>query len=155
MTQTQKLLQSVVENARTGLDACEQLLKIVDDPEMRKELLTQREQYQGFVRDGENALYAAGARPHAKGPMQRMGMWMGIKMDTLTDTTPNHIADMLIQGLTMGIIGMTRDRNDNPDADAHAQGIAANFITTQQDAIDRCKARLGLEPIAAASDRTD
>lgn len=139
MDQTQKLLQSVVENARTGLDAVEQLLKVVKDGHMRDELMTEREQYHGFIRDAEQALYAAGAQPHAKGMMERMGMWMGLKMNTMTDISPAHIAEMLIQGLTMGIVGMTKDRNDLPDADANAQGIAANFITTQQDAIDRLK----------------
>ena len=139
MDQTQKLLQSVVENARTGLDALEQLLKHVKDAKMREELMTEREQYQGFIRDAEQALFAAGAQPHAKGMMERMGMWMGIRMNTMTDISNAHIAEMLIQGLTMGVVGMTRDRNDLPDADANAHGIASNFITTQQDAIERLK----------------
>ena len=137
--QTQKLLQSVVENARTGLDACEQLLGKTKDQNMRNELMTQRDQYQQFTRDAENALFAAGGQPHRKNPMARMGMWMGIQMDTMTDVTPSHIADMLIQGATMGVVGMTRDRNDLPDADANAQGIASSFITAQQENIDRMK----------------
>ena len=74
--------------------------------------------------------------------MARMGMWMGIQMDTMMDATPSHIADMLIQGATMGVVGMTRDRNDLPDADAHAQGIASSFITAQQENIDRLKTYL-------------
>lgn len=139
MDQTQKLLQSVVENARTGLDACDQLLTRVNDARLREELMTQREQYQAFARDAEKSLYDAGARPHAKSPMSKMGMWLGLQMNTLTDVSPSHIADLIIQGATMGVIGMTRDRNDLPEASAHAQGIASNFITTQQDCIDRLK----------------
>ena len=140
--QTQKLLQSVVENARTGLDACEQLIGKTKDQNMRNELMTQRDQYQQFARDAENALFATGGQPHRKNPMARMGMWMGIQMDTMMDATPSHIADMLIQGATMGVVGMTRDRNDLPDADAHAQGIASSFITAQQENIDRLKTYL-------------
>ena len=142
MDQTQKLLQSVVENARTGLDACEQLIGKTKDQNMRNELMTQRDQYQQFARDAENALFATGGQPHRKNPMARMGMWMGIQMDTMMDATPSHIADMLIQGATMGVVGMTRDRNDLPDADAHAQGIASSFITAQQENIDRLKTYL-------------
>jgi len=139
MDQTQKLLQSVVENARTGADACEQMLNRIKDAGMRQELMTQRDQYQAFARDAEKALYDAGGQPHATSPLSRMGMWMGVQMNTLTDTSPSHIADMMIQGATMGVIGMTRDRNDSPDADAGAQGIASNFITCQQNSIDRMK----------------
>lgn len=139
MNQTQKLLQSVVENARTGLNACQDLLKKAEDEGMRRELMTLSEQYQGLQRDAEAALVDAGARPHAQSPMGRAGMWMGIQMDTVTDRSPSHIADIAIQGATMGVISMTRDRADLPDADANAQGLASNFITTQQDAIERMK----------------
>lgn len=139
MDQTQKLLQSVVENARTGLNACEQLMERTKDEEMRRELMTLREQYQGFQRDAEQALYDAGGRPHAQNPMARAGMWMGLQLNTMTDTSAGHIADMIIQGTTMGVIGMTKDRNEFADADANAQGIASNFVTTQQDSIERMK----------------
>ena len=98
-----------------------------------------REQYQGFQRDAEQALAEAGAHPHAQNPMQRMGMWMGLKFNTMTDASARHIADVLIQGVTMGVIGMTKDRNDLPEASAYAHGVASNFITTQQDAIERLK----------------
>ena len=62
MDQTQKLLQSVVENARTGSDACEQLLNHTKDAGMRQELMTQRDQYQAFARDAEKSLYEAGGK---------------------------------------------------------------------------------------------
>lgn len=139
MNQTQKLLQSIVENARTGMDACDQLLTRTDDAEMRNELMNEKTQYETFARDAEQSLFATGEHPHAKGPLSRAGMWMGIQMNTLTDATSSHIADIVIQGATMGVIGMTRDRNQLPDADEHAHDIASNFITAQQEAIDRLK----------------
>ena len=142
MDDTQKLLQSIIENARTGLDACEQLMTKVKDPGLRDQLMTQRAQYQSFQQDAERALHAAGARPHAKNPMGRVGMWMGIQMNTLTDASASHIADMLIQGATMGVVGMTRDQNDLPEASAEAKGLAADFIARQQECIDGMKAYL-------------
>lgn len=146
MDQTQKLLQSVVENARTGLDACEQLLKKVDDARMRDELMTERAEYQGFVQNAERALFAAGARPHAKNPASRMGMWMGIQMETLTDNSPTHIAEMLIQGATMGVVEMTKDRAACSDASPEALKLADDFIARQQQAIDSLKLQLTAEP---------
>ena len=139
MDETQKLLQSIVENARTGMDACEQLLKKTEDAGLRDELMEEKGAYEGFAREAEQALFAAGAEPHAKGPLARAGMWMGIQMNTMTDTTDAHIAEMLIQGAAMGVAGMTRDRNDLPDADKHAHDIAANFITAQEEAMQRLK----------------
>ena len=139
MDDTQKLLQSIVENARTGLDACEQLMNKTKDPGLRDRLMSQRAQYQSFQQDAERALSAAGAKPHAKNPMGRVGMWMGIQMNTLTDDSASHIAEMLIEGATMGIVEMTRDRNSLTEADANAQGIASSFIAAQQENIEAMK----------------
>ena len=39
MNQTRKLLQSIVENARTGADACDQMLACAKDVDLRSELM--------------------------------------------------------------------------------------------------------------------
>lgn len=142
MDQTQKLLQSIVENARMGADACDQLLEKTDDMALRQELMNERQQYENASREAEARLMQMGAKPHPKGPMARAGMWMGMEMNTMMDKSASHIADMLIQGSTMGVVEMTKARNSLPDADAQAQGIASALITSQQEAIDRLKSFL-------------
>ena len=139
MDETQKLLQSVVENARTGMDACAHVLKKAESAGLRSELMEEKKAYEGFAWEAEQALFASGEHPHAKGPLSRAGMWMGIEMETMTDTSDAHIAEMLIQGAAMGIAGMTRDRNDLPDADSQAHDIAARFTASQEDAMQRLK----------------
>lgn len=140
MDHNQKLLQSVVENARTGLDACEQLVKIVSDAGMRDELMTERAEYHAFIQNAERELFASGGQPHAKSPLSRVGMWMGIRMDTVTDHSSSHIAEMLIEGATMGVVEMTKDRAEFADASPEALKLADDFIARQQAAIDRLKA---------------
>jgi len=140
--QTQKLLQSIIENARTGLDACDQMASKTKDAALRDELMSQRTEYQNFAQNAERALYAEGAQPHAKNMMSRAGMWMGIQMNTMLDNTRPHLAELLIQGTTMGVVGMTRDQGNLPEASAEAQGMATAFIQSQQAAIDRLKALL-------------
>lgn len=139
MNQTHQLLQAIVENARTGADACDQLLTRTDDIEVRRELMLERQQYQEAARDAETRLYNQGIEPKPQGAMARAGMWMGMQLNTLTDRSPSHIADMVIQGATMGVVDLTKARNSYPDADADAQGIAAALITCQQEAIERLK----------------
>lgn len=142
MDQTQALLNEVVHSARVGLDACEQLMQHTSDADLRKELMTEREQYQAFIRDGEQTLFALGGEPHAQSAVKRAGMWMGIQFNTMTDDSAEHICEILIQGLTMGLIEITKQRTAYPDASAEAQGIASNFLVTQRDAIDRLLAAL-------------
>lgn len=146
MDHTQKLLQSIIENARTGMDACEQLIKKTDDAGMRDELMTERAEYQGFVQNAERALFAAGGQPHAKSTLSRMGMWMGIQMDTMTDNSAAHIAEMLIQGASMGVVEMTKDRAEFTSAAPEILKMADDFIASQQQAIERCKTHLTPQP---------
>ena len=142
MEQTEKLLQSIVENARMGIYACEQLLEKSDDFEIRKEIMLEKQHYSEIARDAEQRMYENGIEPRPEGMMQRMGMWMGMQMNTISDRSPAHLADMLIQGATMGIVEMTKARNSNPDASGDAQGIASDFIIKQQDAVERLKSFL-------------
>ena len=139
MNQTQKLLQAIVENGRMGEDACDQLLSRTEDQAMRQELMREKEDYAAAARDAEKLLYDQGVHPEPKGPMARMGLWMGMQINTAMDQSNSHIADLVIQGATMGVVAITRARNSFTEADAEAQGIASNLITKQQEAIERLK----------------
>ena len=132
MNQTRKLLETVIENARLGEYACEQLLSKTKDDEMRRELALEKQEYLSIAGDAEKRL-------------ERMGMWMGMQMNTLMDKTSTHIAEMLIEGATMGVVEITKARNSFPEADADAHGLASRMITKQQEAIDRLKKVLRLQ----------
>lgn len=139
MDQTYSLLQAIVENGRTGADACGQLLSKTEDMNLRDELMAQRQQYEQHARDAEHAIAQMGQTPHPKGMAARCGMWMGMQMNTLIDKTSTHAAQMLIEGATMGVIELTKAQNSFPDASAQAHDLAAALIAHQQRAIDRLK----------------
>ena len=139
MNQTEKLLQNIVENARMGEDACDQLLSKAEDEAIRQELMTERQHYAAASQAAEKKLTQMGVYPQPKGPMARMGMWMGMQFNTMTDRSAAHIADITLQGANMGIVELTKALNSLPDADAEAQGIANGLIVKQQEAIERLK----------------
>ena len=142
MNETIQLLQDVVRNARSGEEAINQLMDKAESQEMRGELDREREQYRASAQEAESALAAAGGRAEPVGALQKAGMWVGTQMNTLTDRSNAHIAEMVIQGANMGIIEMTKARNTYPDADADAASLASRFIVEQNDIIDRQKAYL-------------
>lgn len=142
MNETIRLLRDVARNARTGEAAIDQLMEKAESAEMRGELDRERDQYRAAARDAESALAAAGSQAEPVGLAQRAGMWAGTQLNTLTDRSNAHIAEMVIQGATMGIIEMTKARNTCPDADDAAAGLASRFIVEQNDIIDRQKGYL-------------
>lgn len=147
MNQTEKLLQNIVENGRMGEDACGQLLQRAEGEGIRQELMQEKQHYADAVKKAEDKLTAMGVHPQPKGPMARMGLWMGMQINTMMDRSESHIADMVIQGATMGVVELTKARNSLPDADAEAHGIAAGLITAQQEAIDRLKTFLSQKAV--------
>ena len=73
------------------------------------------------------------------GAMAKAGMWLGLQAETLTDRSDAHIAEIVIQGATMGVIEMTKALNNYGDADPRARGIASDFVVRQNEVIDRQK----------------
>jgi len=139
MNETVQLLQDVVRNARTGQDAVEHLMEKVTEDRMRDELNREKEDYAVTRRQSERALVDAGGRAEPVGPLAKAGMWAGLEMETLADRSNAHIAEIVIQGATMGVIEMTKALNSYDGADANARELASRFVVQQNETIDRQK----------------
>ena len=139
MNETVQLLQDVVRNARTGQDAVKHLMQKAEEGRMRDELIREREDYAVTRRESEQALADAGGRAEPVGPMAKAGMWTGLEMQTLTDRSNAHIAEIVIQGATMGVIEMTKALNTYTGADDEARSLASRFVVQQNETIDRQK----------------
>ena len=139
MDQNAKLTKVMCETARMGAEAVSMLLNKTDDEGMRETMLSQKAMYEKFDREGEKMLKQAGQHVKKQGPLARAGTWMGIQMDTMMDNTPSHLADMLIQGSTMGVIEITRAKSENPEADGEAVRLADAYLEEENDNIEKLK----------------
>lgn len=142
MNQSARLVKSMCETARMGAEAIGMLVGKTDDEGMRETMLSQKAMYEKFDREGERILKSAGESIKSQGPLARAGTWMGIQMDTMMDNTPSHLADMLIQGSTMGVIEITRARSENPNADEEARNLTSEYLKTENENIERLKGYL-------------
>lgn len=139
MDQNAKLTKVMCETARMGAEAVSMLLNKTDDEGMRETMLSQKAMYEKFDREGEKMLKQAGQHVKKQGPLARAGTWMGIQMDTMIDNSPSHLADMLIQGSTMGVIEITRAKSENPEADGEAVRLADAYLTEENENIEKLK----------------
>ena len=72
-------------------------------------------------------------------PMQKAMLWGSIQMNTLANSTPEHLAEMMIQGTTMGIIDIQKRLNELPQADSDSRKLAEDFLKGEQQNIDELK----------------
>ena len=71
--------------------------------------------------------------------MSEVMSWTGIQMNTLTDKSNSHIADMLIQGTTMGIIEGRKLLNQNPNIDEEVRQVLNTFVKMQENNVEKLK----------------
>lgn len=139
MDQNAELYRSVQGAARMGIEAIGLLLDKSEDDGIRGEMLHQLSEYKKSERRALDALRILGEKPKAQNMLSKAGTWMGVQMDTLMDRSASHIADMLIQGSTMGVIELTRARAACPEASEDAHRLAKEFLENEDQAIDRLK----------------
>ena len=73
--------------------------------------------------------------------LSKMGVKMGVMMNTMMDNTSSHIADMMIQGATMGITDTTKlvRENENSPCSEEALALARRIIKYEEESIERLK----------------
>ncbi len=62
-----------------------------------------------------------------------------INMKTIFDKSSSHIAEMLIEGTTMGITTLTKERNGNSDLDPELLKVTDNIISYLEDFVESLK----------------
>lgn len=75
--------------------------------------------------------------------ISKMGAYMGINMEIMKDNSDARIADMLIQGLTMGVLNVSKKIDTfKGDADKEIIKLGKEFKDFQQKSIDKLKVYL-------------
>lgn len=136
-----ELLMDVIYGASMGSTACKTLMGKTSDPELLGSLGTQLKEYEAVRRAAEDELRARGEQTPSCA-VGEVGLKMGVHMNTMADASSSHIAEMMIEGATMGIIDATRARNRCPDADPAIHGMAQHLIDLERGNIEDMEKRL-------------
>ena len=110
----EEALAEIYRNAQLALESISDILPETDDAEVREELHAQHEEYERF--SAKAALLASnlGVELKEPNPMKKVMMWGSIKMNTLTDKSRAHIADMMVQGTVMGVTSLRTTASELP-----------------------------------------
>ncbi len=139
MEEGNALLRYVHKNAEMGRGTIPQVLDITADPDLRVALRSQLREYESISSQAETLLERRGCAPRDPGNMRDFVSGMMIKMKTMGDKSPSHIAEMMIQGSTMGTIQMTRRLHGCEAADEEAISLAQRLLKTEEQNIQQMK----------------
>lgn len=104
--QSEEILAEIYRNAQLALVSISDILPQVDDEEIKQELLSQHEEYEKFSARAAMLAKDKGIELKEPNPIKKAMMWSSIKMNTLTDNSRAHIAEMMVQGTVMGVTSL-------------------------------------------------
>ena len=102
-TATADLLNAIYKNVKMASDALLNLMPKVKDEKLKNDMTVQLSVYEGFASRAAKLLAEEGAKPEEEGTMTKLCSKMGMAMNTMRDSTASHLAEMIIEGSTMGI----------------------------------------------------
>lgn len=138
---TKSFLDELYKNIKMGADSIIDLMPKVSDRRLREEMTSELEHYEGFAGKIRSLLFDIDEEPREESFMSRLGVKMGVAMNTMMDDTASHIADMMIQGATMGITSTTKliRESENTPCSEQALALARRIVEYEEESIERLK----------------
>lgn len=134
-----EFLTKIYQNARMGCDSISYVSEKSDDEKMKQSLLNQHEKYNEIAQSATELLNENGEPAKDKSPVSKAMVWSGVQMNTLTDKSPDHIAEMMIQGSMMGVIDMSRNLKRYSDTDKPIKKLGEKLIEVEENNIQNMK----------------
>lgn len=139
MSNTEELLNYVYKNSQMGVNTIEQLLGIVEEEDFKKHIDSQLNEYRQINEESKRLLDRLGYEEKGVGTLNEISAYMMINFKTLRDKSPSHIAEMLINGSTMGIIQATRNIKKYKDQDKEFLALMEKLLKTEENNFQQLK----------------
>lgn len=132
-------LDEINKGSCMGMDVIKYVLDKVEDEKLKEELNLEFNNYKN-ISEQINQLYSkySSDNPHETNVVNKAMTWYGIQMKTLTDTSNSKIAELLLQGVNMGIIEGRKILN-NKKINNEVKDIISKYVTMQEDSVERLK----------------
>lgn len=142
MDETNELLEKIYEDCDMAVTTITELLKELEgkDNKIKKTAEDILKEYEKYLKETKKVLKNHKVKPKKIGMFAKMGAKEGIKMDVRKDNSDSKISDILIQGLVMGIVDISKRINDFKDeANKDIIDLANRLLDFQQQSVDDLK----------------
>ena len=139
MLSENQLLNHIYQTAEMGQDGIRTVLKYAQEPGLVKALNSQLAEYQHIQNAAGAMHHARGELPKDIGPVARLSSEAMTAVKSLTDRSASNIAQMMIQGSTMGVTKSLRTLRDCQLKDPKVKALADKLLKTEQDNIEEMK----------------
>lgn len=134
-----ELLNHVYQSAEMGREGIQSVLKYTEDPKLSQALRRQMEEYKQIQDSSAHMLRERGQEPAGISPVVKASSQVMTAMKTMADHSATKIAEMMIQGNTMGVTKSLRVIHDYSMKDERVSDLANKLLETEQNNIEQMK----------------
>lgn len=132
-------LDEISKGSSMGMDAINFILDKTEDDNLRKEIESEYNEYKEISKKIEKIYHKYDdGKPHKTNAMNKAMTWSGIEMKTFNDNSTSKLAELLIQGVNMGIIEGRRILNKKC-INEEVEGIVQKYEKMQEKNLDNLK----------------
>ncbi len=139
MLSENQLLNHIYQTAEMGREGIQSVLKYAGEPKLVSALNSQMDEYEQLQNAAGALLQARGEPPKGIGPMARVSSEVMSTMKAMTDRSASNIAEMVIQGSTMGVTKSLRTIRDCDLRDNGVRRLADRLLETERANIEQMK----------------
>ena len=139
--ETADFLDRMYKNVKMGSESIITLMPKVKNDGLRTEMTKELSKLDGYTSEITDMLHKEGRAPKEENIVTRFSSKMGINMSTMMDSTTSHIAQMMMEGYTMGITDMTKDirEAENTKASEASLKLAREIVAFHEDSFFEMK----------------
>ena len=132
-------LDEIHKGACMGQDAINFIMDKVEDKDLKKELKKEYDDYQDIAEYIEEIYpnYNEG-EPHSTSAMNKAMTWSGVEMKTMNDKSTSKIAELLLNGVNMGIIEGRKILNKKK-INREVSFIICKYVAMQEESVEALK----------------
>ena len=134
-----ELLNFIYQNSQMGVDTINQLLGIIKEGEFKKQLNSQLSEYQEIQTAARSLLNKNGYDEKGISMLDKIKTYLMINMQTMTDKTPSHVAEMLVIGSNMGVIDAIKNIRKYQEAEQKIITLMEKLLKFEENNIKQLK----------------
>lgn len=141
---TEEILQGIYKNIKMAEDAILDLMPRVKDEALKSDLTVQLATYEAFASRTAKLLEREGAKPVAEGALTRLSAKWGTMMNAMKDSSSTHLAEMVVEGATMGVndlLSLLRDGRAK-SVDEDVLRLAQDLCACEERTVNEMRAYL-------------
>lgn len=134
---------NIFQNANIALQSISNVMPECSSKKMQEELQEEYEGYQKFIGELTKFMHEKGYEQKDVNVMKKAMLYTSVKMNTLTDDSMSHIAEMMIKGTVMGITELKQLISRGQDkVDQEILDYASRLLKLEEDYERRLKTLL-------------